>query len=425
MASTSMSRRTALKAMAATAAGTILAACGGTAPTPTPQVIIKEVTKEVPKEVTKVVDRPVTQVVEKQVTAVPQKAGPIVITQYVNANIFAEADSFTEAQAWTVQMPKFNQGQKDYVLRYEPVSQAEFVTKVAAMTAAKELGNSLVWTNSKPIGDWGREKLFYSMDDLAKQVGVDVTAIYDERALAVNRYDVATNTPYKGVLWALPMTINPGVGIIEYNATMLQAAGGDVPKETWTYDDILANAKKVAKAGVFGYMHIRGAGGTGSHGISNDYAYIAPFGGYIFDAAGKKAMVNTPDSMAAWTWIYDLIFSSKVAPTADDYKAFGDYKQAHMNSKLAMYKEGPWGAMHFRLIPEKGKAGYIEAGEIPAPKGKSGTAWQHPQHGFLGHLDQCLRSGRVLQGAAIHDRRGCLAVSIQGRLLRWRHQRLL
>lgn len=373
MSSKAMSRRTALKAMAAAAGGAILAGCGGTpVPTPTPQVIIKEVTKEVPKEVTKVVEKQVTQVVEKVVTAVPQKTGPTLITQYMNANMFAEADAFTEAQAWTVHLPKFNKDNKDQTLRAEPVAQAEFVTKLAAMTQAKELGNALLWISAKPLGDFAREKLVLPLDDLAKQAGVDLAAIYDQRALDLCRYDITTNAPLKGPLWALPMTINPGVGILCYNATMLQAAGADIPKETWTYDDVLANAKKVAKANVFGYQHIRGGGGAGSHSISNDYAYIAPFGGYIFDRAGKKALMNTPESVAGWAWIYDLIFSSKVAPSADDTKAFGDYKQAHMNSKLAMYKEGPWGAMHYRLIPEKGKPGYIEAGEVPAPKGTSG-----------------------------------------------------
>jgi ABC-type glycerol-3-phosphate transport system substrate-binding protein len=350
MSGYTVTRRSLLKGLAAGAGALLLGACTPKA-TPTPVVqIIRE-------------------------TAVPAAAGPIIVTQFVNANIFAEADSFTEAQAWTVVMPKFNKEQKDIVLRYEPVSQGEFVTKVAAMTAAKELGNSLLWLSGKPLGDFAREKLIMPLDDLAKAQGVDVAAIYDERALAVLRYDTSVNQLTKGPLWGLPMTINPGVSLHIFNASMFEKAGVGLPQETWTYDDLLAAAKKIAKPneGVWGYQHIRGGGGApGNHGISNDYSYIAPWGGYIFDRAGKKAMVNTPESMEAWNWIYDAIHVHKVSPTPDDAKAFGDYKQAHMASKLALYKEGPWGAMHFRLIPGEGKPGYVKAGEIPALKGKSG-----------------------------------------------------
>jgi multiple sugar transport system substrate-binding protein len=353
-----VSRRTLLKALGAAAGAVILGACA-------PREVIKEVPVE--KEVIKEV--PVEKEVIKEVPV-----GPVPVSMYMNVNMFLEADSFVEGQAWTVHLPEFNRAQDEVLLRAEPVSAAEFNPKVPMMTEAKELGNALLWTERIVLGDWVRQNMLIPLDDLAKQAGVDLEAIYDERALTLCRFDPATNTPRQGPLWSLPMALMPGINIIGYNGTMFEEAGlNERPTEDWTYDDILAAAKKITKPGKWGFvMNVYG----GAHGLGWDYAYIAPFGGYIIDREGKKALVNTPGSMEGWEFYYDLLYTHKVAPTRDDITAMGGYKEGHMASKLAMYRNGPWGGMHFILIPEEGKPGHIEAGMIPAPKGKSGRPGQ-------------------------------------------------
>jgi multiple sugar transport system substrate-binding protein len=83
-------------------------------------------------------------------------------------------------------------------------------------------------------------------------------------------------------------------------------------------------------------------------------------------------MINSPESVAAWRWYYDLIWTLKVAPSKDIVSALGGYKEMHMKSQLAMYRNGPWGGMHFRLIPPEGEEGYVKAGGMPMPKGPGG-----------------------------------------------------
>jgi len=111
---------------------------------------------------------------------------------------------------------------------------------------------------------------------------------------------------------------------------------------------------------------------------------------------GTEARINTEESVAAFQWLWDLEWTHRVTPTKEVVSALGGYKEMHMNSQLALYRNGPWGGMHFRLIPPEGEEGHVEAGGVPTPVGPAGLrgtfasgewwgiakASKHPQEAF-------------------------------------------
>src|SRR5262249_27436475 len=47
------------------------------------------------------------------------------------------------------------------------------------------------------------------------------------------------------------------------------------------------------------------------------------FGGDVFSADGKKALLNTPESKAGMQWVLDLVFQHKVAPSVKQLTSDG------------------------------------------------------------------------------------------------------
>lgn len=305
--------------------------------------------------------------------AAPAEVGPTVIKVYVNANFFIEPDAFTEAQVWTVHVPEFNKARKDIQIIVEPVSRDEYTPKVLMMAASGDIGDVLWGTGSIPM--WAKNDVLLPLDDLIAEDNFDLS-VYDPTALKILQFDPTTNKWYVGPLWGLPNTFNAGVQMLYWNADIFKAAGVELPTEDTTYDDILEMAKRLTQdidgdgtPDVWGFL----PSPYHAHGIFWDGSMIAPFGGEIFNFEGTEARINSPESVAAFQWLYDLERKYQVAPPKDVVSALGGYKEMHMKSKLALYRNGPWGGMHFRLIPPEGEEGHVEAGGVPTPVGPSGS----------------------------------------------------
>jgi ABC-type glycerol-3-phosphate transport system substrate-binding protein len=200
-------------------------------------------------------------------------------------------------------------------------------------------------------------------------------SVYDERGLAVMRYDTAQSKALTGPLWGFTQLLNPGQSTLYWNADVFKAKGVALPAENASMDDLVNIGKQLTqdkdgdgKTDVWGFLLTTGFG----HGIANDTSLIASFGGEVISRDGKTAMLNTPQSVQGFQWYYDLIWSSKIQAPKDVIQALGSYKEMHMKGQLGMFKNGPWGGMHFRLIPPLGQEGHVEAGGIPFPKGPSG-----------------------------------------------------
>jgi multiple sugar transport system substrate-binding protein len=340
------------------AGASVLAACA----TPTPQ-IVKE---------TVIVEKPVEKVVQ-QTVVVPQEVGAKTIRITVNANFFLEADAFNEAKVWTVHVPEFNATHKDIKIIVEPVSGAEYVPKVPLMAQTGDIPD-ILWMTGDPVAVWAAGGVLMPLDDLIAKDKFDL-GVFNEAALATVRYDPATAKRLTGPLWGLGITLNAGLSMVWWNADVFAAKGVALPAENATLDDLVNIGKQLTQdkngdgtPDIWGFSINHG----NRHGISNDNAWIVPFGGEVINREGTKALLNSSAAMQGWQWYYDLYWTHKISPPRDIVSALGQYKEMHMKGQLAMYREGHWGGMHFNLIPAKGKEGHIEAGGMPWPKGPSG-----------------------------------------------------
>jgi ABC-type glycerol-3-phosphate transport system substrate-binding protein len=315
--------------------------------------------------------------VPPQAAAEPSvEQGTITIRTTVNANFFLEPDAFDEAKVWTVHVPEFNIANPDVKIIVEPVSRAEYTPKVLLMAQTGDIPDVL-WSAGAPISLWSTSEVLQPLDDLIADDSEFDLGLYQEAAISTLRYDVETATPFSGSLWGLGQLLNPGRSTLYWNASVFEEAGVDLPGENATYDDLVAIAQQLTQdtnsdgnTDVWGFMYNVGNG----HGIGADSGSIVPFGGEVVSRDGKNAVINSPEAVAAWQWYYDLLWSLQVTPPADVVSALGDYKEMHMKSQLAMYRNGPWGGMHFRQIPPEGEEGHVEAGGMPVPKGPSGRS---------------------------------------------------
>ncbi|MCC7354568.1 MAG: extracellular solute-binding protein [Anaerolineae bacterium] len=355
-----VSRRRFLRSAGLAAGATVLAACA----TPTPQVIEKVVKETVviekEKPVEKVVketvvvekEKPVEKIVKETVvvkeTAAP---APVTVTVLMYGQLLTEADALGEGMLYTVHLMEFNLKQKNIIAKYEAWPGGDdYNSKVRLMTSSGELKDHVIWLNWQSTRQAVMDKLLLPLDDLmaAKKVSKDE---WISAAQFLMRYDPKTNKEGEGPFYTLPIAANAGLCMMYLNLDMIEGAGQQPPTSESTWKDIETVATKIAKPGqnIYG-MHYNPWGTT--HGLSWDYAYVAPFGGAILDKEGKKALINSPESVNAFAWYWDIHQTRKLAPDAAGYKAIGDYKQGTEKSKLAMYRMGGWGGGWFLMRPK-------------------------------------------------------------------------
>lgn len=138
---------------------------------------------------------------------------------------------------------------------------------------------------------------------------------------------------YKGTLLAPP--IWNSTQLLYYNLDLFQKAGVTPPgpDERWTWDQVLAAAKKLTSGDVFGFQFEqfnriyqlqplpqgRGAKMIGDDGLTVD------------------GIINSQEWIDAFTWYSDIHTKSKVAPQGNI-----DINELFVNQKLAMCIRGPW-----------------------------------------------------------------------------------
>jgi multiple sugar transport system substrate-binding protein len=130
-----------------------------------------------------------------------------------------------------------------------------------------------------------------------------------------------------------------------YNKKMFDAAGVAYPTDDWTWDDMLAAAMKLTDPAKeqFGF-------------------FIDPFllwkgvwtraaGGSIISADYKKSMLTAPETKEAITWLWDAIYTHKVATPPPPPNS----NQPFLERKVAMTVDGVWWVPDFNKGLEPGE----------------------------------------------------------------------
>ncbi|MGN6101368.1 MAG: ABC transporter substrate-binding protein, partial [Devosia sp.] len=143
----------------------------------------------------------------------------------------------------------------------------------------------------------------YAQNDLVLPLD-DTIQEKDDYNKAALQYD-----SYDGKLYGIPYRIECTALI--YNLDDYTKAGLDPNNPPQTWDDWVAASKKMTTDGVFG-MAITGGGEVGNT-ITRALPMIWMNGGDIISADGKKAVINSPEAVAAIKFYTDF-YKEKISP---------------------------------------------------------------------------------------------------------------
>jgi len=121
--------------------------------------------------------------------------------------------------------------------------------------------------------------------------------------------------------------------IFVYNKTMFDKAGVSYPTDDWTWDDVVTAGQKLTQSD------------------KNEWGCYAPDldtldrGNFVYSAGGgivssdfKKSELDTPATVSAYKWAWDLIYTHKIAPKPVPNETANPFS----SGRVAMYWEGDW-----------------------------------------------------------------------------------
>ncbi|MGI6611027.1 MAG: ABC transporter substrate-binding protein [Limnochordia bacterium] len=144
--------------------------------------------------------------------------------------------------------------------------------------------------------------VFMDLTDLAK------------RDLKMNDYFPTAPVYYEGRLYGLPHILD--VEMMYFNQDLFEAAGVDLPHESWTWDeDFLPAVRKLTRKNGEGAVTQFGAfRNAGS--IYTLWSAMTARGGGFYDVAQKKVLVNQPESIETLRFFHSLahVYGAAAAP---------------------------------------------------------------------------------------------------------------
>lgn len=131
--------------------------------------------------------------------------------------------------------------------------------------------------------------------------------------------------------------------IIAYNKKMFDDAKVAYPTDEWTWDDLVAAGKAITKAdqNIWGMQVI-------SPGILTKGNFLFSSGGANHSADFKKSMLDAPESIEAFKWNWDLVYTHKIAPAPGAQAQTNPF----MSGQVAMVVDGVWWISDFASIKD-------------------------------------------------------------------------
>jgi multiple sugar transport system substrate-binding protein len=197
------------------------------------------------------------------------------------------------------------------------------------------------------------------MEDLTEYVANDPTVNFDDY------YQVSVDTyNFRGGFWALPRDCNTGAML--YNKTIFDRYGVEYPKDGWTWEDFLQKARALTvdddndgRFDSYGYLSIYGS-------MEINYGpWIWQNGGEIINEDRTKCLINSPESIEAIQFLYDLVAVENVSPDSSQSMALGGL--LFITGRYAMVQGGSW------MINTYSEIDTFEWDIAPMPRGKAGS----------------------------------------------------
>ncbi|MGQ9554597.1 MAG: extracellular solute-binding protein [Anaerolineae bacterium] len=291
-----LSRRSLLKQAGVVSAGLALAACG---PTPAPATTAPEATTAP------------TVAAEATATPAPAAAGKKAVSlMYYTSTTPAIARMEKQEQGFKEKYPDI-----ELTIIQEP---SDPDGKLRVMWAAGTEPN-VFWAGLAAIG-FAAQGVLLPIDDLVKgDPSFDLMAYYPQ---------VVDGFTYKGKLYALPYGFTTSVWF--YNKALFDKKGIPYPTDDWKLEEFRDIAMKLTEGDIYG--------------VGDLWVYIGNFmaGGSAWDKDYTKSVINTPETIWALKWNYNLRVTDKAIPPADVLQEQGAIAM-FQNQKAGMITLGRWG----------------------------------------------------------------------------------
>ncbi len=193
---------------------------------------------------------------------------------------------------------------------------ADYWTKLKTSLAGKS-GPDVFWMNGPNIYAYASSGLIKDIQPLIDADKLD-TSVYTKALV-----DLYT---YNGHLYGLPYFLD-SIGLF-YNKELFDKAGVKYPDQTWTWDTLKENAKKLTNKenGIYGYIAPIGS-------QNGYYNLIHQAGGFVISPDKSKSGFDTPETLSAFKWMQGLM-EEGISPNAqqqletDPLQLFGSGKAA-------------------------------------------------------------------------------------------------
>ena len=211
---------------------------------------------------------------------------------------------------WTWDSEEYDEAvQRDMVKVFNEESKSVNVNMILMPVS----GFETKMTTALGAGVGGPDVAFYSisswypkalpLDDYIARDNFDTSMYYDAFW--------QTKTQFDGKTIGLPLGV--GAQFVMYNKDIFDAAGVAYPKDDWTTADYLATAKKVANAD----MRISGCEILTRPLRAIWYNYGENARLYSPDSTKVEGYLNSPESLKAYEWFYDLMRSGATPSVSD------------------------------------------------------------------------------------------------------------
>ncbi|GHV24184.1 sugar ABC transporter substrate-binding protein [Spirochaetia bacterium] len=160
---------------------------------------------------------------------------------------------------------------------------------------------------------------------------------------------------HEGKLYGIPKDID--CFVVFYNKELFDKAGVPYPKDNWTWEDFRSTAKALTKGGVYGF------GPPSEDRVVNGILWS--FGGDVYASDRMRAVVNSPENIAAFTLLTNMWKTDKSSPTGPELIET-DPSNMFINGIIAMEYNGSW------VLSTNSEALGDKLGIVEVPTGPAG-----------------------------------------------------
>ena len=188
---------------------------------------------------------------------------------------------------------------------FEPYS-GNYNDKVTAMQAGSDLPD-VIYTSDSRVKPFAANKVSADMDKLAAKDKASQALLKD---VYPSMLDLGRVKSIPG-LYMLPWALD--VLVMYYNKSMFRTAGVDLPKPTWTVNDMIEAARRLTKE--------TGDPASSQYGLNLNWTawseyvpWMRGYGGDMVSEDGKKAALDTGGAVEGIEAMASLVTRHRVAP---------------------------------------------------------------------------------------------------------------